>query len=183
MWSRVLLGHALFISLHLVHQLTLSVSCHLLVSSGPIILTIDHRRLIHILLRRHVRLRALLDELLLIRLGLVVHVNRWCSMWHGDSTLLRILRHLRIRTSKSAIINSILTYLGKTLIISYHCSVSSSIDRVVLNVSTLSTILVIVYSNSFELSIVCISHHYVLWVGRLWCKFRTCQLARLRLGL
>jgi hypothetical protein len=98
MRSSILLWHTLFISLHLVEQLTLSVSCHLLISSGPIILTIDHSRWIKVMLWRYMGLRALLDELLLICLSLVVHVNRWCSMWHCHCSLLRILRHLGMRT-------------------------------------------------------------------------------------
>ena len=92
-----------------------------------------------------------------------MHVNRRCSMRHGDGSLLRILRHLSMRASQSAVIDSILSYLGQTLIISHHCSVSSSIDRV----ATLDTILSIVYCNTFELSVICVCHHYVLWVGRL----------------
>ena len=179
MRSRILLGHALFVPLHLMQKLTLCVSCHLLVSSRPIILTINHRRLIKVVLWRHMWLWALLNELLLICLGLVVHVNRRCSMRHGDGSLLRILRHLSMRASQSAIIDSILSYLGQTLIISHHCSVSSSIDRV----ATLDTILSIVDCNTFELSVICVCHHYVLWVGRLWSKFLTCQSSWLCLSL
>jgi len=95
--SSILLWHTLFISLHLMHQRTLRVSCHLLISSGPIILTVDDRWLIKVVLWGHMRVRALLNELLLICLGLVVHVNRRCCMWYGNSSLLRILRHLGMR--------------------------------------------------------------------------------------
>ena len=129
------------------------------------------------------RVRALLNELLLICLGLVVHVNRRCCMWYGNSSLLRILRHLGMRARQGAVISSVLSYLWKTLIISHHCSMASRIDRVVLNVSSLGTILVIVYSNSFEFSVISIRHHYALWVGRLRHKFLICRCTCLRFCL
>ena len=76
MWScRNLLRHARLISLHLVQEGALGVASHLLVGSRSIILAIDDGGLIEIALRGHVGVWALLDELLLVCLRLVVHVN------------------------------------------------------------------------------------------------------------